>query len=764
MIQVRVLMKRGRDWLSASDPGLLRLRSTGKTAATIIVSLVVLYALSQAFGQPITGALLGVMMSMQASSITSEPDPRQRIITLLLVLLSSSAAVTLGILLASNQVVSTIGLVVILFIVAYLKRFGSRGSTSGMAAYMAYFLLVVLGSLGSSGVQTSQLLWFIIAVIVGTLCGFVMNVFVLRDRPERILRSMLPVLSIRVGAIIDALCELLQAGKLDKRFRRRLHRRVSQLNETGLMVEQQLEQVDTKVLPPGITKDTLMRCLFDIELATENLVAPALTAVSDDLSSASRAALVKMLTTLRMALHGDIPMVALQNTDTSSIGLALKGLSDGSRAQQLVQATAWLATALIRTQAVAAGHADDGQTMDTSAAEPGEAQAVKADDNHIDDNVSDDDQNQPKSLFDRMLPTTRQAIQVAIATGLATIAGLLLSSHRWYWAVIAAFIVFTGTTSRGEALTKGWQRLFGTLCGVVLGVLIAAVVGGNTVVSIILIILCLFSMFYWMKANYGIMVVSTTTMLALLYGLLGQFSIGLLLTRLEETAIGVVIGILIALFVLPTHTSEIVRDGIRKFLAGLNELVVHASARLVGESMTGDLIAQARDLNQHLQQLRNSAKPLTQGIVGGSVRSSVQHTILILMACAYYMRRLARVVNQIDTTTLDAPLRATLKPTTCQINANIEALSAILAHHQPAAIHSAGKLLDAVEDAVLSDHYQADDQYLLGAMRNLRLIDQAIVRLASDLGAPTVEAEIDRVPVGIALKIGLPLHKDVLDE
>ena len=55
----------------------------------------------------------------------------------------------------------------------------------------------------------------------------------------------------------------------------------------------------------------------------------------------------------------------------------------------------------------------------------------------------------------RLALTTRQAVQVGVATSLAIVGGELISPSRWYWAVIAAFVVFAGTSSRGDVLTRG---------------------------------------------------------------------------------------------------------------------------------------------------------------------------------------------------------------------------------------------------------------------------------------------------------------------
>ena len=71
------------------------------------------------------------------------------------------------------------------------------------------------------------------------------------------------------------------------------------------------------------------------------------------------------------------------------------------------------------------------------------------------------------------------------------------------WAVIAAFVVFAGTKSWGDTLSKGWQRLLGTVLGVPSGVLVATLVSGNTVASLVMIFACLFCAFYFMRVTYS---------------------------------------------------------------------------------------------------------------------------------------------------------------------------------------------------------------------------------------------------------------------
>jgi uncharacterized membrane protein YccC len=161
---------------------------------------------------------------------------------------------------------------------------------------------------------------------------------------------------------------------------------------------------------------------------------------------------------------------------------------------------------------------------------------------------------------------------VSVAASLA-IVGELESPSRWFWAVIAAFVIFAGTNSWGETLTKGWQRLLGTMLGVPCGVLVATRFAGNKTASLAAIFVCLFCAFYFMTVTYSLMTFWITTVLSLLYGLLGEFSFGVLLLRIEETAIGAVIGVAVAILVLPTNTRTAIRNDTRAFLTSLSALI-----------------------------------------------------------------------------------------------------------------------------------------------------------------------------------------------
>ncbi len=149
----------------------------------------------------------------------------------------------------------------------------------------------------------------------------------------------------------------------------------------------------------------------------------------------------------------------------------------------------------------------------------------------------------------------RLAVQVTLASAIAMVAGVALSPERWFWAVMTAFIVFTNTQSRGETLVRGLARTGGTALGVVVGIVLATLVAGALVPTIVLATVALFIGFLIMVKSYSAFTLCLTIAISLIYGLLGEFTPQLMELRLEETLIGAAAGVLVSFSVLPTRTA-----------------------------------------------------------------------------------------------------------------------------------------------------------------------------------------------------------------
>ncbi len=295
-------------------------------------------------------------------------------------------------------------------------------------------------------------------------------------------------------------------------------------------------------------------------------------------------------------------------------------------------------------------------------------------------------------------------------------------------------MIFAGTNSWAETLDKGWQRLLGTVLGVPSGVLVATLVSGNKIASLVMIFVCLFCAFYFMKVTYSLMTFWISTMLALMYGLLGEFTFSLLLLRIEETAIGAVIGIAAAMLVLPINTRTHIRNDARAFFLTLSELVGDSVASLLGDNPGTNLTETARQLGRDLQQFRTSAKPLSAGIAGLAGRRTMRHGVRMLNACDRYARMLVRnSETRVDTS---PELADAINAATAQIRRNIEVLITALEFDHPATVFPSTDFIDAAE-SLARQHGDATPERarLLAALHSLRQIDRVVINSAVDLGA-----------------------------
>ena len=696
-----------------------------RTTAALGCSLLIMYLVTKATGQPLTVALLGVVITMTASRSVNEPDLRRQRITMALLPVPAAVAITAAALLAPHTVASDAVFVVIVFAAVYIRRFGARGRALGMVAFMSYFFTLYLRA------RISELPWLIGAVLVGTLCTYVVSTYVLPEHPERVLRATIRALRARMAIVVDTTAEVVRTGRLDERRRRHMRARTIRLNETALMVQSQIEdKADPAMLWLGVTAEQLAPWLFDAELAIEWVATAGRRAAvgSADIPTATRVELVAALTQLARAIRIPQPGGLRQAADQAQRILDLLPRPTPTddpgtaAARRLALAIINAATATSEVRALVEGAAT-GRTPPPAS----DSLAPAADEQES----------------GGLRQTTRQAIQVAIAASLAIVIGELVSPLRWFWAVIAAFVIFAGTNSWGETLTKGWQRLFGTVLGVPCGVLVATLFSGNKTGSLAAIFVCLFCAFYFMTVTYSLMTFWITTMLALLYGLLGEFSFGVLMLRIEETAIGAVIGVTVAILVLPTNTRTAIRNDTRAFLTSLSALIEISTATMFGGKETASPTEQARELDRNLQQFRVTAKPLLAGVAGLAGRRSIRRGLRLFTACDRYGRSLARNAEQFQDPGGPEPqaleLTTAFTSAAAQTRSNVDALVAIIDGADVVTVNSATDALDAAESLARHQDGEAepspDTRRFLTAVHALRQIERAVVTGAINLGA-----------------------------
>ena len=698
--------ERARNWTVGSDPGLLRLRMATRTTGALATALLVLFALTKATGQPLTVALLGALITMVSARSVNEPDPRRQRITMALLPLPTALAITAAALVAPHPVIADVLFVVVVFGAAYARRFGPRGTALGMVTFMSYFFTLYLRA------KFSELPWLIGATLVGTLCSYVWSAFIMPDRPESVLRDNIRALRARMAIVVDTTADTVRIGDPDERRQRRLRIRTRRLNETAMLVQAQIEdKVNPSALWPGVSGEDLALWLFDAELTVERLATAGTRAALADLPAATRAELADTVALLSRAIRTPHTDALRLTADLAQQQLERNPNDVPVRRLALAIVDTAKATAEVRKriERVAAGAAEQPELVAPS----GEQQ-----------------------LRPGMLPSTRQAIQVAVAGALAIVVGETVSPSHWYWAAIAAFVIFAGTNSWAETLDKGWQRLLGTVLGVPSGVLVATLVSGNTIASLVMIFVCLFCAFYFMKVTYSLMTFWISTMLALMYGLLGEFTYGLLLLRIEETAVGAVIGIAAAVLVLPINTRAKIRADAHTFFLTLSDLVEASVTSLLGTPAPASLTETARQLDRDLAQFRITAKPMSAGVAGLAGRRTMRHGLRMLTASDRYARILARSSEiHIDT---PPELADAIRSTASQIRRNIDVLITSLEFNQAATVFPSTDYIDTAETLArqhVDQPLAPNHRRLMNALHALRQIDRVVIDAATDLGA-----------------------------
>jgi hypothetical protein len=236
----------------------------------------------------------------------------------------------------------------------------------------------------------------------------------------------------------------------------------------------------------------------------------------------------------------------------------------------------------------------------------------------------------------RLRPSTRAAIQVTLAAGLAIVLGEHVSPQRWYWAVLATFVVYSGTTSAGETLARAWGAFLGTVAGVVAGTCVGMLVRHDVVGESALLFVGLVFAAYFLRIGLGVAWFFVTLCLVMVYELLGRFTEAVLVTRLFEVAVGVVCGGLAAFVILPTSTRAVFRADARNALQALRDGIGSIASGGRDEAQ-----AASRRLDAAVRRLRERIRPLHSGPTFAGDSLFARRWLRTIELCAYYARNAA---------------------------------------------------------------------------------------------------------------------------
>lgn len=594
------------DLLVTADPDLGRLRQGVRAMLGAGLSALLISQLASRLGEPPTVTFVGTMMGMMGSQLATDATHREQRRTTLLMVLPAGAAVTVGTLTAGIPLLGAAGFAATIFLAAFVRRFGPRGLALGMISFFGFFTALFFHA------QLAQLPALLGAICVAIGIAFAVRFAIVPDRPRLELRRFVRSLRKTVAIVLWELTDIPERPRLTRSLLRRLRREADRLNDAALAVEDLL----TRCQP------ALRLRVFDLELGADRVLSAVRQVVdSGALTPEARREVREALLAAHSAVrHGDATARQAMREHLEHLRESVSGASGPERAQldalrfsnsitDLVEAATQLPDELPRRNPAPGA----GSKQGAGAQEPSQAKGLH--------------------------PSTRQAIQVTVASVLAMGVGHLVSDQRWYWAVIAAFVIFTRTRTLGETLLRGWYRVLGTVLGVIAGLVLAGLVSGHRLVEMVSLFVCIFFGFYLIRVSYAWMVFWFTAMLSVLYSLLGRFTPGLMWLRVEETLVGAGFGVAVAILLLPERTTAHIQSAVKQVLSAvctyLDEAVVNRSP----DSDPVRLIDSARVLDARLRDLRTAARPLTGPFVRFAPRTGrMVHSVSELVV---FVRHLA---------------------------------------------------------------------------------------------------------------------------
>jgi Fusaric acid resistance protein-like len=735
------------DLLVSSDPGLNRLRGAAQSVLTIAVALGAEWTFVRLTGalQIETGAaasiataskvaaanhdllaiamLLGAIVGLIASAGVQDPTAKGQVITLLILPIPIISALALGIAIGDDRMAALVVIALVLAAGTYLRRFGPRGFLAGQLLFIGYFVGFSL----HSAVMIGDLGWLAAEIGVGLGVVTVVRFALFYPHPAKALERSRRSFDARARHVTSLALELFDTVPLDQRRVRRMHRQLIRLNEAALMIDAQLG--DPGAVPDGSSGELLHQRLFDIELALTNIA--------------------RFVATMQ---HLDLPAERCSEVRLALLDLA-RGDNKGAKAHAetligLLRAAGRPSAGEDRTAAVVA-HRFAGSVIDLCDAMtewrtlgtidiekstfqssvvllggwlPGSAQ------------VSSTASLEGGTRWGEgsgLARYTRNAIQIGVAAGVAIVLGDVISPQRFYWAVIAAFITFMGAHNAGEQIRKALFRVGGTVVGIGVGSLLVSAVGHHTQWSIAIVLVSLFLGLYLFRISYAFLAVAITVTVSQLYQQLGEFTNSLLVVRLEETALGAAVAIVVVMLVLPLHTRQVLRVAVREHVEAVGRLADHATARLVSpeDESESTLRSDARAVDAAYQAVVATAQPVGR-TVWGSVDEDIVRALRLTSASRNYSRNLVADTEGLQSS--GASTHLDMARASATLHRSIEVVARALTGPRDSTYTRSSSLFDQAERGLdACSHRSASIEF---ALRDFKLLDGTMVRMAELLG------------------------------
>jgi uncharacterized membrane protein YgaE (UPF0421/DUF939 family) len=747
------------DLLVSSDPGLNRLRAAAQSVLIIALALGAEWTFVRLTGAlqieggatvsvamaskvavanhdllaiaMLLGAIVGLIASMGVQDLTA----KSQVMTLLVLPVPMISALALGIGIGGYRVAALVVIALVLALGTYMRRFGPRGFLAGQLLFIGYFVGFSL----HSAVTIADLGWLAAEVGVGLGVVTAVRFALFYPHQDRALERTRRSFEARARRVSSLALELFDTVPLDQRRVRRMQRQLIRLNEAALMIDAQLGDPDA--MPDGPSAELPHQRLFDIELALTNIARFAETLARLEIPTEQRCDVRLALLDLARGdhegakAHADALIDMLHAAGRPPFGDDPTGIVVAHRFAGSVidlchAMTGWIALGPVDVEK---------STFQSSVVLLGSWLPGSA---HVSSTASlEGGRHWGEGV--RLARSTRNAIQIGVAAGVAIVLGELISPQRFYWAVLAAFITFMGAHNAGEQIRKALFRVAGTVIGIGVGSLIVSAVGHHTSWSIAVILVSLFLGLYLFRISYAFLAIAVTITVSQLYQQLGEFTNSLLLVRLEETALGAAVAIVVVMLVLPLHTRQVLRVALREHVEAVGRLANDAGARLVDQEdgIDSTLRSDARAVDAAYQAVVATAQPVRR-TVRGSADEEILRAVRLTSASRNYSRNL--VVDARRSRPLGVSADIDIARASATLHQSIAVVAQAITGPRDGTYTRSSSLFDRAERELdLCPHGSASPEF---ALRDFMLLDGTMANMAELMGLRI--ADYDTVGMG----------------
>jgi Fusaric acid resistance protein-like len=714
----------GAEWLFVHFTGALQrpapLAAAGAAAAVRVVAVnhaVLIFAM-----------VLGGVIGLTAAISVQDTQPRDQVVSMLVLPVPMIAVLALSLALARHRVLALCLLPLILAAGTYLRRFGPVGVRVGPLLFSGYLFGFLLGSVITLG----DIGWLAAEIGVGIVVAIVVKVGVFHENSRRALRRTQRSYAARARRLAGlALAAFDEPGP---HASRRLYRQKTRLGEATQLIDGQL--ADPGVAQADSAAALLHQRLFDSWLALANLTRFAVALRPSPLYAGQRKQVRDILASLRDGRFDSARASALAFAETLTAPADPDGDNTEIIAHRFAGSVTDFTDALSQWLVLGAQDQPGGGALFAPAVplRQGGSLSVTAAATAEASSTAEPGRYLPRAA---VAPYVRTAIQVGVAVGAAIALGDLLSGQRFYWAAIGAFVVFQGTSNTEEQIGKALSRVVGTLVGIVVGSLLVDLIGPHAAWMIVVILASVLLGLYLQRADYAFLVIGITVLVSQLYAELGDFSNLLLVQRLEETAIGAVVAAAVVVAVLPLHASRVARVALRGYLAAMASLLRHAYPALGGEEAAALLQDDTRALDSAYRALASSIQSMRRIQAGGQSRRAGATIVAATSARRYALN----LVRDIPTAAVpDADIAALLNRGCQTLQASLTSLQSAVAGLGGCTYTRSASLFDLIEQRSAAPGRGSGDGRL--ALRDLRMIDGALAELAGTLGLHVTSYDI----------------------